>query len=134
MAITLSYAGTTIELSDRLDWIDEFGWSPVVQQTDYSVTGALIIGVATRLAGRPITLEGERTRAWMSRAACGAVAAWDALPGAELVLVLRGVARTVVFDHADGKPGFAAKPVWPLLDGEVSADQLFLPSLRFLEI
>ena len=56
MAITLTYSGTTLALSDRLAWTDEFGWSPVEQSTEYSTTGALLVHVATKLAGRPITL------------------------------------------------------------------------------
>ena len=29
MSITLTYNGTTATLSDRLQWSDEFDWSPV---------------------------------------------------------------------------------------------------------
>ena len=53
--ITLARAGTTITLSDRLHWTDEFDWHPVEQASSYSTTGALLIDVATRQAGRPIT-------------------------------------------------------------------------------
>lgn len=135
MAITLTYAGTTIDLSDRLDWTDEYAWSPVVQQVDYSVTGALIVGVAVKQAGRPITLDGEQTAAWISRQTCDTVAAWSALPGAQFTLVLRGVARTVMFDTGtDGSRGFSARPLWRLLDGEVYPEQVFVPRLRFLEV
>ena len=132
MAITLAHGGLTLTLSDRLDWVDEYGWSPVVQTTDYSITGALIVGVALRQAGRPITLEGEQTQAWMDRSACDTLRAWAALPGIELVLTLRGTARTVMFDHERG--GFAARPIWRLLDGEVYPQQLYLPTLRFIEV
>ena len=132
MAITLSYSGQQIELSDRLAWTDEFGWSPVVQTADYTITGALIVASALRLAGRPITLESEQTTAWITRAACNTLAQWAAVPGAELTLLLRGAARAVMFDNTRG--GFSAKPVWRLLDDAVDAQQLFLPTLRFLEI
>ena len=44
----------------------------------------------------------------------------------------RGVARDVVFDHAQG--GFTAEPIWRLLDGEVDATLLYRPVLKFLEV
>ena len=73
MSITLTHAGTTLDLSDRLAWTDEFGWSPVEQSTEYSTTGALLVDVATKLAGRPITLEGKETATWLPRATCVAL-------------------------------------------------------------
>ena len=50
----------------------------------------------------------------------------------QLTLTLRGVARTVMFDHAN--KGFVAAPIWKLLDGEITPELLYLPTLRFLEI
>lgn len=55
MAITLG----VITLPSTLVWEDEFAWSPVLQSTDYGLTGALIVQEATKLAGRPITLVGN---------------------------------------------------------------------------
>ena len=130
--ITLARAGTTITLSDRLHWTDEFDWHPVEQASSYSTTGALLIDVATRQAGRPITLQGTDTQAWMPRTTMLQLAAWAAIPGAVLTLTLRGVARDVVFDHAQG--GFTAEPIWRLLDGEVDATLLYRPVLKFLEV
>ena len=37
-------------------WVDEFDWVPVERAVTYSLTGALLVDVAPRLAGRPITL------------------------------------------------------------------------------
>lgn len=133
MAITLTYGGSTLDLGDRLDWTDEYGWSPVQQATDYSVTGALLVQTATKLAGRPITLVGSETAAWISRDLCGALQGWAALPGIELDLMLRGALRRVIFNH-DGQAGFAARPVWRLADGEEHAEQLYVPTLRFLQV
>lgn len=132
MAITLSNAGDVLTLSDRLHWADEFSWSPVEQRAEWSITGALLVQVATKLAGRPITLEGADTQAWIARSACATLATWAAQPGLELQLMLRGALRTVVFDHERG--GFEAAPIWVLLDGEAHAEQLFLPTLRFLTV
>ncbi len=130
--ITLTYNGTTANLSDRLQWPGEYDWSPVVQGTAHSTTGRLLVDVALKQAGRPIVLEGKDVAAWISRALCDTLQAWAALPGIRLTLTLRGVARAVMFDHANR--GFEAAPVWKLLDGEQAPEQLYLPTLRFLEI
>lgn len=132
MAVTLTRGGTTVGLSDRLQWTDEFSWSPVQQQTAWSLTGALLVDVGVKQAGRPITLEGSETAAWIDRALCTTLRGWSALPGEELVLVLRGQSWPVIFDHARG--GFDARPVWKLLDGEETPQQIFIPTFRFLTV
>ena len=57
--ITLALGATTLELSDRLVWVDEFEWSPVVSAVRWGTTGAQQIHVGVRQAGRPITLDGR---------------------------------------------------------------------------
>ena len=132
MSITLTYNGTTAHISDRLDWQDEFSWSPVDQTTSYSTTGALLVDVALKQAGRPLTLIGTETDAWITRALCSTLQAWAELPGIQLTLVLRGQPRQVMFDHAKG--GFTGQPVFKLQDGEESNEQLYLPTFRFIEV
>ena len=132
MSITLTYNGTTAHISDRLDWQDEFSWSPVDQSSSYSTTGALLLDVALKQAGRPLTLIGTETDAWITRALCSTLQAWAELPGIQLTLVLRGQPRQVMFDHAKG--GFTGQPVFKLQDGEQTLDQLYLPTFRFIEV
>lgn len=132
MSITLTYNGTTATLSDRLQWTDEYDWSPVEQVTAYSTTGALLVDVAVKQAGQPITLEGTDTNAWITRALCSTLQAWAALPGIELDLVLRGATHRVIFDHAKG--GFTAHPIWRLLDGEITPELFYRPTFRFLKV
>ena len=132
MSITLTYNGTTATLSDRLQWVDEFAWSPVEQATAYSTTGALLVDVAVKQSGQPITLEGTDTNAWITRALCSTLQAWAALPGIELALVLRGTTHAVIFDHAQG--GFAAQPIWRLADGEITPELFYHPTFRFLKV
>ena len=132
MSITLTYNGTTAHLSDRLQWVDEFAWSPVEQATAYGTTGALLVDVAVKQAGQPITLEGTDTNAWISRALCSTLKAWAALPGVQFDLVLRGITHPVIFDHAQG--GFSAQPIWRLLDGEITPELFYRPTLRFLKV
>ena len=88
--------------------------------------------VALKQAGRPITLMGSETAAWITRALCEMLQAWAELPGIQLTLVLRGRARQVMFDHAQG--GFTGQPVFKLQDGEESPEQLYLPTFRFIEV
>lgn len=132
MSITLTYSGTTAHLSDRLHWADEFDWSPVDQVTGYSTRGALLVDVGVKEAGQPITLEGTDTKAWISRALCSTLQAWAALPAIQLELVIRGQTHAVIFDHE--RRGFSAQPIWKLVDGEVTAELLYLPTFRFLKV
>ena len=132
MAITLTYDGTTLELSDRLQWTDEYDWSRVEQSTEYGITGALIVDVGERQEGRPITLDGTSTAAWTPREQCDTLQAWADLPGAQFTLVVRGVARNVIFDQK--KAGFSAKPLWRLADGEIGPQLDYLPTFHFLEV
>lgn len=48
-----------IALPDDLQWIDEYLWTPVGQQVDVTLAGALIIEESKQLAGRLITLQGR---------------------------------------------------------------------------
>ena len=132
MSITLTYNGTTAALSDRLQWSDEFDWSPVEQATAYSTTGAFLVDVSLKQAGQPITLEGTDTNAWISRALCSTLQAWAALPGIQFDLVLRGVTHRVIFDHAQG--GFSAQAVWKLADGAIDAELMYRPTFKFLKV
>lgn len=132
MAITLTYSGTTADISDRLQWTDEFDWSPVEQASGYSTSGALLVDVAVKQAGRPITLDGAISKAWITRTLCETLQAWQSLPGVRFTLLLRGIPRTVIFDQA--KQGFTAQPIWRLLDGEISPELFYLPTFRFLEV
>ena len=131
--ITLTYQSTPMELPDRLIWTDEYSWSPVVSEARYGTEGSLLLHVGTRKAGRPITLDGRVSNAWISRAQCDQVCAWAAIAAANFELVLRGVARTVSFDRSNGG-GFQADPIWRLEDGEHTADTQYVPFFRFMEV
>jgi hypothetical protein len=133
MAITLAYGGTTVELSDRLQWTDEFDWNRAQQSASYSVAGSLIVQVAgAKQAGRPITLDGTGTAAWTSRGDCETLRAWADVPGAQLQLTLRGVVRTVIFDQERG--AFESRPLVPLLDSETDSQDLCLPTIRLMTV
>lgn len=127
---TLTYNGTTATLPPDLLWTDEYAWSAVQQETGYSTTGALLIDAGTRLAGRPITLEGGDQHGWATRALCESLRAWAALPAITLSLVHNGTTRTVIFDHA--RTGFEARPIVDYAD-PIPGDY-YSVTLRFLEL
>ena len=124
MTTTLSDGTTTIALSDHLQWRDELTWSPVSQQVQTSLTGALIVYAAARTAGRPITLSG----AWLTRAVLDQCQAWAAVPGQALSLSLRGTAYAVLWRQQDG--AIEATPVIPWVD--VDAADYYRATLRFI--
>ena len=99
MAITLQKGADTIVLPPDLVWSDEFAWSPVSQNTERSVTGALLVDVSTRQGGMPITLTGTERHAWLLRPEVQALRAWLALPEQVFTLTINGQAFTVLFDH-----------------------------------
>lgn len=126
--ITLTHEGVVAELPDRLLWIDEYAWSPVVTEARTGTNGMLLVHVGTRLAGRPISLDGHGGNAWITRAQCDQMDAWAALAGATFTLLLRGAARTVLLIE------FQAEPIWKLLDGEHTPELLYVPSFKFIEV
>jgi hypothetical protein len=129
--ITLTYGPTTLELDPDLLWADEFSWHPVEQAQERSITGALIVQVASRTGGRPITLETEDERsAWMTRATVQLLQTWAAMPGVTLQLSIRGESRAVIFRHQDG--AMDAKPLLHFADPD--AGDFYLVTLRFMEI
>ncbi|BDD85924.1 hypothetical protein [Desulfofustis limnaeus] len=93
-----------ITLPDDLWWQDETDWTPVQQEEGFSITGALLLDVSTKQAGRPITLVGDEGWAWTTRAVVLALQAKAAQPGLEMSLSLHDRTFTVLFRHADGRP------------------------------
>ncbi len=125
--------GTTpLTLPDDLEWSDEYAWLPVEQSIDYSVTGALIVDVGTKQAGRLITLRGDDKTAWLTRTEVDALRAWAAVPGQGLTLTLAD-ARVfeVAFRHHDA-PALDATPV--LFTAPMSAGDWYFVTLKFLEL
>lgn len=130
--ITLTYNGATTVLPEDLAWTNEYSWSPVTQKVSPSITGSLIVDVGVLSAGRQIELTGDRDRAWMTRGVADQLRAIAQVGGASMTLLLRGVSRTVMFDHERG--AFEAQPL-PLEDYSDPDDgDRVIPRLRFIEI
>lgn len=132
MSITLNYSGTTLNLPEDLYWNDENSWAPVEQAIERSISGALIVSSATRVAGRPITLTPEdQGSAWMLRSVLDTLRTWAAVPGREMVLTLRGTTYNVIFRHHDGQAVEAA-PIKHCND--VQPTDFYTVTLRFMEV
>lgn len=102
MTIVLSDGVTTLDLDPDLFWEDEFSWQPVEQALERSITGALVVDVGERIAGRPITLRPEDDRSgWITRATMAQLKTWASVPGQQLTLTLRSVEHRVMYRHQD---------------------------------
>jgi hypothetical protein len=132
MTITLTHSATTLTLPDALNWTDEYAWSPVQQSKQYTTTGALLIEEATKQSGRPITLEGSMDTTWCTRSLVDTLHTWAATSNITMVLVLRGTTRTVTFDHE--KEALQGLPVIFYADGSVGSDNMYVPTLRLIEL
>jgi hypothetical protein len=132
MSITLTHSTTTITLPDGLNWTDEYTWSPVQQSKTYTTTGALLIEEATKQSGRPITLEGSMDTTWCTRSLVDALHTWAATSNCVMTMVLRGVTRSVTFDHE--KEALQGLPVIFYTDGRISSDNKYVLTLRLIEL
>ena len=131
MSITLSAGGTTVALDPDLLWSDEHSWHPVEQSVERSITGAQIISVATRIGGRPVTLQPEDdSSAWMHYSDLAQLKAWAVQPGLVMQLTLRGEARDVLFRHQDT----ALEAIAVVHYSDVLDADWYRLTLRFLEI
>lgn len=119
-----------ITIPGDLLWVDEFDWSPIESHQEYAVTGALVVDTATRLAGRPITLEADDDRAWIDRATLQALHALTTPADRQMLLTIAGTARTVIW--RPGAEPISARPIFPLANP--AADLAYVVALRFTEI
>lgn len=132
MSITISDGVTAVDLHPDLLWSDEFNWNPVEQTAERTITGAMVVSAATRVAGRPITLEPQDdSSAWISRSTIAQLRNWCETPGRVLSLTLRGATRDVIFRHHDGT-AVEAKPVVHFAD--VQDLDWYRLTLRLMEI
>jgi hypothetical protein len=133
MSIVLSVGATSVQLPADLYWSDELAWHPVGQSTTRSVGGSLIVQLqATTTAGRPITLQPPVERAsWMRRGELDQLKVWADTPGLVMTLLLRGVARDVMWRHQDGQV-MAGQPV--LAQEGVESDDAYTATLKLMEV
>lgn len=98
MTITLG----ALTLPAGLRWEDEFSWSAIREEIEATTTGALVIEPHTLQAGRPITLIGGRSYAWMTRVNLIALLAALDIADAELTLTMHDARQFQVRARHDG--------------------------------
>ncbi len=122
----------SIQLPGDLHWSDEI-WSPVQQERKQSLTGSLLVEEDSVLAGRPITLEGSETAAWVSRQIVLDLLALAETPGMEMTLTLEdGRTFTVMFNREHGQP-VEAEPVVIELPQQ-AGDEYVLYAIYLMEV
>ena len=129
---TLSDGTTTIDLG-QMTWLDELTWAPVEQSATRTITGGLVLRVAARTGGRPITLASDADdKGWLLRSALQQCRSWAAVadPAFRLTLLLAGEAYTVVWRHQDG--AIEAALVMPWHDPQPDDD--YRATLRFMGV
>jgi hypothetical protein len=85
-----------------LVWEDLHSWSPVVQKTSYTLTGALIVETGTKLKGRKVTLTGGDNYGWSPRSVIEDLYTKAATAGLVMTLTYKGTVLSVMFDHEAG--------------------------------
>lgn len=135
MSITLG----GIALPNGLRWEDEYAWSAVVQSTEHTLTGALVVEEATKQAGRPITLVGGRTWAWVTRATLDSLRTLLEAAGTPRTLVLHDARSFTVMGVRDGDKGpIEASPVPIVRDSgpadPVTSTKYIIERIRLIEV
>jgi hypothetical protein len=124
----------TLTIPAGCRWIDEFEWSPVQSTEARSLTGALIIDTATKIKGRPITLQASDDAGWhgMTKDIVADLFALAAAPTATYTLTLADARTfTVRFRTAEDTPITAR----PLADRENPPDDWpYITTIRLMEI
>lgn len=77
-----------ITLPDDLLWADEKTWTPIVQSTGYSVTGALFIQENLKQKGRLLTFIGTSDMGWIQRSTVNALETKRDIIGNQMILTL----------------------------------------------
>ena len=132
MATATFHTLGALQLPRGMVWADEFSWTPVEKKLEYSLTGAALIDVGVRLAGRPITLSGAAEAGWIRRDVLLALRALQiAVPeGAHLLTLADG--RTFNVQFAPVETPIEAEPVArPELPPE---DYPYVATVRLIEI
>jgi hypothetical protein len=106
MAITIG----AVTLPSDLRWADEFDTSQIAQNTQRSLSGALVISESVKTEGRSIKLTGDDEGAWISRSVLLQLRALAEQNNTNHVLDLNGTSFNVRFDRSNGS-GITAKQI-----------------------
>ena len=94
----------SLELDDQFEWIDEFDWSVVEQESERSLGGQLLVQGGHKIYGRPITLA-SNGGAWTELQTVRALEVLRDQFGRVMPLSLPdGREFSVIFNHQSGSP------------------------------
>ena len=136
MSISLTpLGGTAVALPPDLLWVNEFGWSALAQSKERGITGALIVDVAPRVAGRSVILQGGVNSGWLTRSCLKQLQILASQPAAQFDLSWNGEVLRVAFDHGseESSPPVFASPVVEYSD-PLDGDLYHSLQLRFMTI
>ena len=120
----------TVSLPADMLWIDEFNWPTVIRSTEYTLTGAMIVDIGQRQAGRPITLAGAADGGWVTRATVDALRVLACeLPGQFVLTLADTRSFTVTFAPEDA---IHAEPLYPVADPGV--DFPYFCTVKLIEV
>lgn len=120
----------TLRIPRGMVWIDEHDWVPVEKAMEYSLTGALLVDVGVRLAGRPITLQAIESSGWIRRDVLQQVLDLASIPDATYTLV-HADGRTFEVMFAPGDPIQAVPIGRPELPGD---NNPYIATVRLIEV
>ncbi|EXI72697.1 MAG: hypothetical protein AW07_03142 [Candidatus Accumulibacter sp. SK-11] len=119
-----------ISLDADMIWVDEFNWPTVIRTTEYALTGALIVDSGLRLAGRPITLQGDQSGGWITRATVDALRVKASeLPGEFVLSLADGRSFNVIFAPEDP---IKAEPIFPIRDPDAAF--WYVATIKLIEV
>lgn len=119
-----------LQLPRGMVWQDENDWIAVAKETEYSITGALLVDVGVMQAGRPITLSAENDAGWIARSVLQQLRALAADPLATYTLTLAD-GRTYTVAFAGDQPIKAV----PIARPELPADtHPYVATVRLIEV
>ncbi|CAM3328130.1 hypothetical protein [Polaromonas hydrogenivorans] len=129
MSTTHHTLGATV-IPRGMIWVDEFDWHAVEKSLEYSTTGALLIDMGERLAGRTITLQGQEEAGWITRATLLALRAQAAIPGQSFALTLAD-GQTFTVQFSGSNPIEAAPVARPELP---TGSHPYVATVRLIEV
>lgn len=121
-----------VQIPRQLVWVDEFSWTPVEKVIGYGTEGALLIDVGTKLAGRPITLQGVDRHGWLRKNVLEEVRALAA-DGEAVYTLTHADGRTfqVTFAPDDPVTAIPVAGTRPELPGD---DYPYVATVRLIEV
>lgn len=129
--LTLSDGTTTITLPDSMEWVDEYSWSPIQQDIQFTIGGNLINSESTVTKGRPITLvSGEDV--WVEKSVIDElITLKNTIDKTYTLTMPSGSTYTVKFDRRDNNE-LEAKPVFRQIIRPSTAN--YTLTIRLMEV